>query len=130
MSRIPQHLKYTKTHEWLLEDNQTEATLGITDHAQQLLGDLVFIELPKIGQTVTAGDTLGVLESVKAASDYYAPISGVVSAINQTVVEHPEILNTDPYGQGWLVKLSPTKTAAHDRLQSADQYAEAIAGDH
>lgn len=128
MSQIPEHLKYTQTHEWL-EATSGEATIGITDHAQHLLGDLVFVELPTVGQTFSVGDELGVLESVKAASDYYAPVSGVVTAVNQEVANHPEILNSDPYGKGWLVKLA-IKTEDVNPLLSATQYREAIAGEH
>src|SRR5262245_61930952 len=103
-------LKFTHTHEWL-ENNGKEITVGITDHAQQLLGDMVFVELPQEGDEVKAGDELGVVESVKAASDFYAPISGVVVAINQKVSENPALVNSDPYGAGWLVKLRASNPA-------------------
>lgn len=126
MSQIPEHLKYTNTHEWL-DDSVGDVRVGITDHAQQLLGDLVFIQLPEVGQTVLAGDELGVLESVKAASDYYAPVAGRVVAVNQTVAEHPELLNTDPYGEAWLVKLSIDKPSDTNSLLSANEYKENIA---
>ena len=128
MNQLPEQLKYTKTHEWLAQ-TPNEARIGITDHAQHLLGDLVFIELPEVGKIVSAGDTLGVLESVKAASDYYAPISGVVTAVNQALTEHPELLNHDPYGEAWLVKLSTNQTTDLSPLLSAAQYAETIAGE-
>ena len=114
-------LKFTATHEWLKE-GQNEVTIGITDHAQQLLGDMVFVELPEIGDEVHAGQELGVVESVKAASDFYAPISGVVSAINEAVVENPAIVNTAPYTAGWLVKLKPSHLNEINDLLSADQY--------
>lgn len=129
MSQLPEQLKYTATHEWL-EQTGNEARVGITDHAQQLLGDLVFVELPEIGKTVAAGETLGVLESVKAASDYYAPVSGVVTAVNQVLVDHPELLNQDPYGKAWLVQLTINDSAEQAHLLSASQYAETIAGEH
>lgn len=129
MSQLPPQFKYTQTHEWL-DQGPNEARIGITDHAQHLLGDLVFIELPEVGKVVSAGDTLGVLESVKAASDYYSPVSGVVTAVNQALTEHPELLNHDPYGEAWLVKLSTHQTADISHLLSAAQYAETCEGDH
>jgi glycine cleavage system H protein len=114
-------LKFTSTHEWLREDNN-EVTVGITDHAQQLLGDMVFVEFPKIGHKVQAGEELGVVESVKAASDFYAPISGVVTAINEFVVENPAIVNTEPYTNGWLVKLKPSNPSELENLLTAEEY--------
>lgn len=129
MNQLPEQLKYTQTHEWLAQD-ANEARIGITDHAQHLLGDLVFIELPEVGKEVSAGDTLGVLESVKAASDYYAPISGVVTAVNEALTEHPELLNHDPYGEAWLVKLSTHQPTDISQLLTADQYAELIGEEH
>ena len=129
MTQVPEQLKYTQTHEWL-DDADGEARVGITDHAQQLLGDLVFIELPEVGQAVSAGDELGVLESVKAASDFYAPVSGVVIAVNQAVADNPALLNDDPYGKAWLIKLSMNHTEEINQLLSADQYSETIAGEH
>ncbi|KTD34622.1 glycine cleavage system H protein [Legionella moravica] len=119
-------LKFTATHEWL-KSGQDEVTVGITDHAQQLLGDMVFVELPEIGDEVSAGQELGVVESVKAASDFYAPISGVVTAVNDSVVENPAIVNTDPYIAGWLVKLKPSNLNEINELLSADQYQNEIA---
>src|SRR5688500_2664195 len=99
-------LKFTSTHEWLKIVDQ-ECLIGITDHAQQLLGDMVFVELPEEGDEVEAGEELGVVESVKAASDFYAPVSGKVIAINQAVNENPALVNSDPYNTGWLVKIKP-----------------------
>ncbi|KTD52923.1 glycine cleavage system protein GcvH [Legionella quateirensis] len=119
-------LKFTATHEWL-KSGQDEVTVGITDHAQQLLGDMVFVEMPEIGDEVSAGQELGVVESVKAASDFYAPISGVVTAVNDAVVENPAIVNTDPYIAGWLVKLKPSNPKEINELLSADQYQNEIA---
>ena len=101
------NLKFTTTHEWL-DSTGTEMKIGITEHAQELLGDMVFVELPEVGKEVMAGDELGVVESVKAASDFYAPISGVVVAINNVVNENPALVNSDPYGAGWLVKIKAT----------------------
>lgn len=122
-------LKFTATHEWLREE-QNEVTIGITDHAQQLLGDMVFVELPEVGDEVHAGDELGVVESVKAASDFYAPISGVITAINEAVVENPAIVNTDPYAAGWLVKLKPNHPDEIEQLLSAAQYQNETAEEH
>lgn len=122
-------LKFTTTHEWL-KTEADEAVIGITDHAQQLLGDMVFVELPVIGGVVSAGEELGVVESVKAASDFYAPISGVVTSVNETIIEHPEIVNSDPYHKGWLVKLKPSNLEEINDLLSAEQYQNEIAEDH
>ena len=122
-------LKFTQTHEWLQADAE-EMTIGITDHAQQLLGDMVFVELPDAGDKVNAGDELGVVESVKAASDFYAPVSGIVVAVNQAVVENPAIVNSDPYGAGWLVKIKASNLAELDDLLNANQYQNEIAEDH
>lgn len=119
-------LKFTKTHEWLRE-GPAEVTVGITAHAQELLGDMVFVELPEIGQEVSAGDELGVVESVKAASDFYAPISGVVTAVNDAVIANPALVNTDPYLEGWLVKLKPNQSEQINVLLSNDQYQREIA---
>lgn len=101
------HVKFTETHEWI-NTEASEMTIGITNHAQKLLGDLVYVELPEVGKEVQAGDEIGVVESVKAASDFYAPISGTISEINQQVISNPALVNTDPYGQGWLVKIKPS----------------------
>jgi len=122
-------LKFTTTHEWLKNEGN-EVTVGITDHAQQLLGDMVFVELPEIGKEVTAGEELGVVESVKAASDFYAPISGVVTAINEVVTENPALVNSEPYTTGWLVKLKPSHPDEINGLLSADQYQNEIAEDN
>lgn len=129
MSQFPDHLKYTATHEWV-DEHAGEATIGITDHAQELLGDLVFIELPQIGQEVAAGDEIGVLESVKAASDYYAPISGVVTAVNQDLTSNPERLNQDPYGEAWLVKIEMNDPEELQELLTSSEYSETIDEDH
>lgn len=122
-------LKFTSTHEWLKEE-QNEVVIGITDHAQQLLGDMVFVELPEIGDTVNAGDELGVVESVKAASDFYAPISGVVTAVNTAVIENPAIVNNEPYTSGWLVKLKPSHPSEIQNLLSAEQYQNETSEEH
>ncbi|HHL3474797.1 TPA: glycine cleavage system protein GcvH [Legionella pneumophila] len=119
-------LKFTTTHEWLREDEE-EVTVGITDHAQELLGDMVFVELPEIGDEVSAGQELGVVESVKAASDFYAPISGVVTAVNEAVGKNPALVNRDPYHEGWLVKLKPSHPDEIKSLLSDEQYQNEIA---
>lgn len=129
MSGSPQNLRFTQTHEWLATD-QDDMTIGITEHAQQLLGDMVFVELPVVGDEVHAGDELGVLESVKAASDFYAPISGVIVAVNQLVSENPALVNTDPYGAGWLVKIKADNLEEIDALLDDEQYQDEIAEDH
>ncbi len=124
-------LKFTKTHEWLaVEKEVSEVTIGITEHAQQLLGDMVFVELPQIGDEVQAGDELGVVESVKAASDFYAPVSGIVLEINQKAHEDPALINRDPYGTGWLVKLKLQQPAELNKLLSKDQYQHEIEEEH
>ena len=105
MSNIPAELKYIASHEWLrLEDDGT-ITVGITDHAQDLLGDVVFVELPDVGDIIAVDDEISVVESVKAASDVYAPISGEVVAINEALEDDPEIINSDPYGEGWFFRM-------------------------
>ncbi len=129
MSNSHHHLKFTSTHEWLSTDEE-DMKIGITDHAQQLLGDMVFVELPVVGDEVNAGEELGVLESVKAASDFYAPISGTIIEINSLLNENPALLNTDPYGQGWLVKIQPHDRAEMDDLLDEEQYQNEIAEEH
>jgi glycine cleavage system H protein len=123
-------LKFTSTHEWLIMDQEEEVTIGITDHAQQLLGDMVFVELPEIGARVTAGQELGVVESVKAASDFYAPISGIITAVNSAVIENPAIVNSDPYRLGWLVKMKPSELNEINALLDANQYKNEIVKDN
>ncbi len=129
MSEIPKDLKFTKTHEWL-QTGANEMTVGITQHAQELLGDMVFVELPAVGSMVNVGDELGVVESVKAASDFYAPISGTVIAINQAVSDEPAIVNQDPYGAGWLVRIKASAPNEVNNLLDATQYEREINEDH
>lgn len=121
MSDIPKNLKFTKTHEWVKKEGD-EITLGITAHAQELLGDLVYVELPEVGNTICSGDEIGVVESVKAASDFYAPINGVVVAVNHKVSEDPALVNQSPYDEGWLVKIKPDSSNEIDDLLNADEY--------
>ncbi len=105
MSAVPADLKYTKQHEWLRQERDGSIVVGITDHAQHELGELVFIELPEPGRTVAAGEACAVVESVKAASDVYAPVSGTVAVVNEALVKDPGLVNTSPYGDGWLFSL-------------------------
>jgi len=105
MSDIPGDLKYTKSHEWVRVNDSGTLTIGITDHAQGLLGDLVFVELPEVGQQLAAGDSFAVVESVKAASDVYTPVGGTVTGINEKLADSPELVNTDPYAEGFLMTL-------------------------
>ena len=127
MSNVPSDRQYTKTHEWLrtLPDGTLE--IGITDHAQHALGDLVFVEVPEIGRQLTAGEPFAVVESVKAASDVYSPVAGEVTAANPALASEPEAVNTDAYGKGWLMRLRPAPGAAAPALLSAADYAKLIA---
>ena len=126
MSNIPAELKYVASHEWLRTEADGTVTVGITEHAQELLGDIVFIELPEVGTELAADEQAGVVESVKAASDVYAPITGEIVAVNDALVSAPEIANSDPYGDGWFFKIKPANAADLDGLLSAEQYAADI----
>ena len=108
MSELPGDLQYTKEHEWLRQEEDGSVTIGITDHAQSALGDLVYVELPEIGQEVEEGGEMAVVESVKAASDVYAPVAGSIVAVNEVLADDPERINTDPYGDGWIVRMQAT----------------------
>jgi len=108
MSELPGDLKYTKDHEWLRQEEDGSVTIGITDHAQAALGDLVYVELPEVGQEVESGGDMAVVESVKAASDVYAPIGGTVTHVNEALSDDPEQINADPYGEGWILRLQPS----------------------
>jgi glycine cleavage system H protein len=127
MSDIPSDLKYTKSHEWVRVSGGT-ATIGITDHAQHELTDIVFVELPQSGQTVKAGDACAVVESVKTASDIYSPVSGEILETNETVVDEPALVNTEPYSQGWFYKIKLSNPAEVNSLLSPDQYKAQIGG--
>jgi glycine cleavage system H protein len=107
MSELPGDLQYTSDHEWLRREDDGTVTVGITDHAQSALGDLVYVELPEIDQEVESGGDMAVVESVKAASDVYAPVAGTVVAVNDALTDDPEAINKDPYGEGWIVRLRP-----------------------
>ena len=122
MSNIPSELKYTKSHEWIRDNGDSTVTIGITDHAQELLGDIVFVELPELDTEFGEEDGCGVLESVKAASDLYSPINGTVSSVNEALDDAPEILNTDPYGEGWIYTMKIDDASALDNLLDADAY--------
>ncbi|HTL66333.1 MAG TPA: glycine cleavage system protein GcvH [Lacunisphaera sp.] len=126
MSNIPADLKYAKSHEWLKAAADGTATVGITDYAQASLGDITFVQLPKVGATLKAGETFGVVESVKAASDVYAPAAGTVVEVNQALEANPEKVNHAPYGEGWMLKLKLASAADAAALMSADDYAKSI----
>jgi len=127
MSNIPTELRYTKSHEWVRLEEDGTLTVGITDHAQALLGDLVFVETPEVEDTFTSGDDCAVIESVKAASDVYSPVDGEVVEGNEALADAPEIINHDAYGDGWIFKLKPEDDGAFSELLSSDEYAEIVA---
>jgi glycine cleavage system H protein len=122
MSNIPADLLYTKDHEWLKVHDDGTATVGITDYAQESLGDITFVEFPQIGETFSNGDTFGVVESVKAASDLYMPVDAEVVEINEEVDAGPEVLNQDPYAAGWLIKIKLSDASQLEALLKADAY--------
>lgn len=124
MSNIPSDLKYTKSHEWVRDEGDGSVTVGISDHAQELLGDLVFVELPEPGAEIKAGDECAVVESVKAASDVYCPLNGEVTEVNETLADAPETINTDPYEAGWIFRLKLVDPGEVAGLMDADTYAE------
>ena len=122
----PPGLKYSKEHEWVASE-ETLATIGITDHAQEQLGEIVYIELPSIGDKISKDDPFGVVESVKAVSDIYAPVSGTVVEINEALAESPEVVNEDPYGDGWLIKVRMSDGSDLEDLMENEEYEEMIA---
>lgn len=126
MSELPGDLLYTNEHEWLRREDDGSVTVGITDHAQAALGDLVYVELPEVDQDVASGGDMAVVESVKAASDVYAPIDGTVIAVNEDLADDPEKINTDPYGEGWIVRLRPSGAVDEDELLSPEAYQELL----
>lgn len=127
MSKIPQNLQYTKTHEWIKKEDEL-LTIGITDHAQTMLGDLVYVELPEVDSNFDTGQECAVVESVKAAADIYCPVPGEIVEVNEAVIENPQLINQDPYGKGWLVRVKP-----HDKngigLLNADEYTKVVASE-
>jgi glycine cleavage system H protein len=122
MSQLPADLKYTPSHEWVRLNDDGTVTVGITDHAQEQLGDLVFVETPRSGTRVSAGQACAVVESVKAASDIYAPLAGEVLESNEALAENPEIINKDAFGEGWLFRLRPEDATALEELMDAEAY--------
>lgn len=122
---VPRELRYTKTHEWVRVEGKI-ATIGITDFAQEQLSGLTFVELPEVGDEIEAEDEVGVVESVKAASDVYAPVSGKVVEVNKALADTPELVNSDPYGEGWLFKVRMSNPKELDTLMDADEYEESI----
>jgi glycine cleavage system H protein len=129
MSETPAGLKYTKSHEWVRRESDGTLTVGITDHAQNLMGDLVYVELPEAGRKLEAGKECAVVESVKAASDVYAPVSGEITEVNGALADKPETVNQDPYGEGWMFKLKPANPAELDALLDAAAYAAQVASE-
>jgi glycine cleavage system H protein len=127
MANVPSDLKYAKSHEWLRVSGG-EATVGITDHAQHELTDVVFVELPELGKEVKAGHACAVVESVKTASDIYSPAGGEITAVNQAVIQNPALVNSDPYGEGWLFKLRLDNPADLNQLLTPEKYQTQIAG--
>jgi glycine cleavage system H protein len=122
MSTIPANLRYHESHEWVLDNGDGTATIGITDHAQQALGDVVFVELPEVGHALTKGDEFGVIESVKAASDLYAPVDCEIIEVNQSLEDAPEIVNESPYEDGWIMKVQLADADSLNELLDADGY--------
>lgn len=126
MSNVPNELKYTKEHEWLREEADGTFTVGITEHAQELLGDMVFIDLPEVGTTVSQGDDCSVAESVKAASDIYAPISGEIVEVNGELEDSPEQVNSEPYGSGWIFRIRASDVSELEELLDAAAYEQLL----
>lgn len=121
MANVPENLQYSKDHEWLRVEGDT-GTVGITDHAQNALGDVVYVDLPKVGETFAAHDTFGSVESVKAVSELYLPVGGEVTEVNESLQDEPEKVNTDPYGEGWMVRVRLADKGEVDRLLTAAEY--------
>ncbi len=126
MSNIPTNLRFAKSHEWVLDNGDGTVTVGISDHAQELLGDVVFVELPELGREVNAGDDFSLVESVKAASDVYSPVSGEVIAVNDALEESPELINESPYGDAWIAKLKVSDAGQIAALMDAQAYEATI----
>jgi glycine cleavage system H protein len=126
MSNIPSELKYATSHEWVRNEGNGVVTVGISEHAQGLLGDMVFVELPDVGDNVSAGDDVAVAESVKAASDIYAPVAGEVIEVNEELEDSPELVNSDAFGEGWLFKLKLADEGELEGLLTAEGYANSI----
>lgn len=129
MSKTPKELRYTKTHEWVRKESDGTVSVGITDHAQELLGDMVYVELPEVGRRVEKDKECAVVESVKAASDVYAPVGGEIVAVNQAVVDSPETVNKDPYGAGWMFRMRPADMGDLNDLLDAAAYEALVASE-
>ena len=129
MSNIPVDLKYAKTHEWARVNDDGSVTVGISDSAQDQLGDMVFIEVPEIGQSVAAEEACAVVESVKAASDVYAPLAGEIVEVNEGLADSPETVNTDVYGEGWIFRMTPSDKSGLDKLMDAEAYESFLASE-
>ncbi|KAB8305329.1 glycine cleavage system protein GcvH [Erwinia endophytica] len=127
MSHVPNELKYRDSHEWVRKEDDGTWTVGITEHAQELLGDMVFVDLPEVGNTYSQGEDCAVAESVKAASDIYAPLSGEVIAVNDALDSEPELVNSAPYAEGWLFRMKASDESEVDSLLDADAYKTSIA---
>lgn len=126
MSNVPNELKYRDSHEWVRKEADGTFTVGITEHAQELLGDMVFVDLPDVGNSYSAGDECAVAESVKAASDIYAPVSGEIVAVNEALGDAPELVNSESYAAGWLFRIKPSDESELDSLLDADAYKASI----
>lgn len=124
--QIPDDLRYAESHEWARVEDDGSVRVGISDYAQDQLGDIVFIDLPEVGRSLTAGEPFGEVESTKSVSDVYAPVSGEVAAVNEALLDTPEMINSDPYGEGWFILIRPDEPAALDQLLDAAAYTEAI----
>lgn len=129
MSDVPAELKYTRTHEWARDNGDGSVTVGITDHAQEQLGDLVFVELPEVGRSVAAEEECVVVESVKAAADVYSPVGGTVAEVNTQLEGAPELINADPYGDGWIIRLKGVAAGALEGLLDPDAYNAQLAAE-
>lgn len=129
MSNVPADLKYAKTHEWVRREADGSVTVGITEHAQELLGDMVYVEVPEVGAGVEAEEGCAVVESVKAASDVYAPVAGEIVAVNEALADSPELVNQSPYGEGWLMRIRPADASAVAALLDAEAYQAVVAED-
>lgn len=127
MSKVPDDLKYTDSHEWLRLEQDGTVTVGITDYAQESLGDLVFVETPQVGRRLKAGEACAVVESVKAASDTYAPITGEVVDTNSRLTDEPELINSSPYGEGWIMRIQPEDASELDALLDPEDYEHILA---
>lgn len=126
MSHYPEDLKYTAEHEWVRQGNEGNIRVGVTDYATEQLGDIVFVDLPAVGDDVTAGEPCGELESTKSVSDLFTPISGSVATVNDQLSDRPELVNSDPYGDGWLFEVTAGEETDLDTLMDADAYAEHV----